>query len=1089
MIKEDESLEAEDREKARKDLRKEAELLANLNHPNIVTVYNVGETDGGTYLCMEYLEQGSLADDLARRDKSGEWPTPKEAAEVVLTLAEALEAVHQKEILHRDLKPGNVLMSKRLADGKVVLKISDFGLARLIKRPPGPAPDRLPTSIGKAKGTPAYMAPEQASGVVVNLKPAADVYALGAILYELLTRRAPYQGARTEILAQVKSRSAEPPRPRKLDRRVPRDLEWICLKSLQHRWQKRYQSARELADELRRFRDNEPVRACPSRLLEPVIWSSKWVQRNPWLSGFIALLLVLSAAGVFGTWYFNYLNGITTKALKGETDAKNAETDAKNKADDQRAKAEALAAIAQKAFSQVLERVGRKPLTATSPLERVPTRLLEDALTFFQSYRSDVDQAPERRFDSARTRRWIGDVMQLLGRNAEAEKAYADALAFCATDGETSPQWRQESAQLHNNRGILYVAKGDAVRAEAEFRTAVGLRRILAKQPPYEPIYRHELALSLENLADLLTKSDKVRRRDEVNSTYKEAVGLLRDLANKFHGEDLPVLGAGTAGLLGSPLGQGPFLSASALFPGRTHGDRKYRWELAECYGAWANLFDDDNNLAVFKDHGKQALDVLDDLAREQPTDFSVRYLQSQNRSVLGQALLDAGGDELPDAERYFKEARDQLKRLSQDFGTVVGGGREIREANEDLQTVALAHADDGDEFAEDGEWHEAETAYGEAIRLLEELSKESSPPQNVQKVLLTGYLSLGNAFVKEGNRDKAEETYNRAYTSFKKLLQKHDKRDPLMKWFREAFGQLATSYRDDGDSLLNDRRYAEAVPPYRKSAALFERMKNDFSQEDFVVQRDLALARDRLARALDGEAELKVGAEGQDGAAAGRKEAAATYRQAYAEFPTSPKGALSSREEAQYEEERGAIAGRLGWCLQKLGEIPQARTALEDAFQHFQEAHRLDEVKPLYADELFECAGYLTEVLLQLEEHEALAAAAKKWREQLAANPAVDFLAAAAFARCIPIAHKDAKLPEAERSRLEQVYASESVGALREWIRKAYDDRKARFDPTLLTGEEKLASLRPFDAFGTLVDERKKASKTLPPNTPSKQP
>jgi serine/threonine-protein kinase len=256
--------------------RQEAEAVARLQHPHVVQIYEIGEQDGRPFLSLEFLEGGSLA-----RQLDGTPRPARTAAGLVETLARAIHAAHRLHIVHRDLKPDNVLLS---ADGTP--KIADFGLAKLLDRTQGQ------TGSGAVMGTPSYMAPEQAFGQSKQIGPAADVYALGAILYELLTGRPPFR-AETALDTVRQVVAEEPVPPARLNPRVPRDLETICLKCLQKPPGKRYAAAQDLAEDLHRFLAGEPIRARPVGPLEKAL---KWVKRRPavaglWASGLLAVLL------------------------------------------------------------------------------------------------------------------------------------------------------------------------------------------------------------------------------------------------------------------------------------------------------------------------------------------------------------------------------------------------------------------------------------------------------------------------------------------------------------------------------------------------------------------------------------------------------------------------------------------------------------------------------------------------------------------------------------------------------------------------------------------------------------------------------
>jgi WD40 repeat protein/serine/threonine protein kinase len=284
--------------------RQEAEAVARLRHLNIVQIYEIGEADGCPYYALEYVEQGSLADRL-RGD-----PQPLEpSARLIETLARAVHYAHRHAIVHRDLKPANILLHKMKEDcggrmsespgcssiifhptATLVPKVSDFGLAkRLDEQASGPR-------SGEVVGTPSYMAPEQAGGKAGPVGPAADVYALGAILYEMLTGRPPFKGA-TALDTVVEVLHEEPVRPGRLRPRLPRDLETICLKCLQKDPRKRYPTALDLAEDLGRFRRGRPILARPVSAPERA-W--KWTRRHPLPAALLAGLVLSIVLGFTG---------------------------------------------------------------------------------------------------------------------------------------------------------------------------------------------------------------------------------------------------------------------------------------------------------------------------------------------------------------------------------------------------------------------------------------------------------------------------------------------------------------------------------------------------------------------------------------------------------------------------------------------------------------------------------------------------------------------------------------------------------------------------------------------------------------------
>ena len=252
--------------------RTEAESAAQLDHPGIVPIFEIGHHDGQHFFSMGYVEGESLAD----RVSEGPLP-PKEAAELLQKISTAMAYAHGRGVIHRDLKPANVLI-----DEQGQPKITDFGLAKKTEA------DSDLTGTGQILGTPAYMPPEQAGGKVDQVGPLADVYSLGAILYCLLTGRPPFQAANPmDALRQVLDR--DPVSVRQLVPTIPRDLETICGKCLSKDPAKRYESAADLADDLQRYLDDQPIIARPAGRVER---ASKWASKQPAIA---AILLTMPA--------------------------------------------------------------------------------------------------------------------------------------------------------------------------------------------------------------------------------------------------------------------------------------------------------------------------------------------------------------------------------------------------------------------------------------------------------------------------------------------------------------------------------------------------------------------------------------------------------------------------------------------------------------------------------------------------------------------------------------------------------------------------------------------------------------------------
>jgi eukaryotic-like serine/threonine-protein kinase len=337
----------------------EAEAVARLRHPNIIQVFEVGEHEGKPFFSLEFCGGGSLETKLR-----GTPLPPTEAAGMVETLARAMQAAHDLQVIHRDLKPANVLL---LEDGTP--RVTDFGLAKKLD-------EAGRTASGAIMGTPSYMAPEQAGGKSKEIGPAADIYALGAILYDCLTGRPPFKAA-TAMDTVLQVISDDPVAPSRLAPRCPRDLETICLKCLRKEPGKRYPSAGALAEDLRRFQAGEPITARPVGRMERG-W--RWCKRNPGVAT-LAVALVLVATVGFGLVTWKWLDAAVARdsAAQAAEEEKRARKDAllaRDAADEQRHRAEAALERAEGAL--YLNRVRQAEQVARAGDRAAAERILDE---------------------------------------------------------------------------------------------------------------------------------------------------------------------------------------------------------------------------------------------------------------------------------------------------------------------------------------------------------------------------------------------------------------------------------------------------------------------------------------------------------------------------------------------------------------------------------------------------------------------------------------------------------------------------------------------------------------------------------------
>ena len=278
-----------------KRFRLEAEAAASLDHPCIVPIYEVGERGGSCYFSMKFVEGGQV-DEVVRREPM----TTRRAAELIVKVARTVHYAHEHGILHRDIKPGNILL-----DGKGEPHLTDFGLARLVET------ESTVTRTMEVLGTPSYMAPEQAVGNNARVTSATDVYGLGAVLYQLLTGQPPFAGGTTYETIKLLL-NTEPRQPRLFNPKIDRDLSTICLKCLEKDPKRRYPSALALAEDLERWAKHEPIQA---RRAGVFTRGKKWVRRNPSIAVMAAMVLALAVPLGVIVWKSEFIRHPVTTGI------------------------------------------------------------------------------------------------------------------------------------------------------------------------------------------------------------------------------------------------------------------------------------------------------------------------------------------------------------------------------------------------------------------------------------------------------------------------------------------------------------------------------------------------------------------------------------------------------------------------------------------------------------------------------------------------------------------------------------------------------------------------------------------------------
>ncbi|HEY7428913.1 MAG TPA: protein kinase [Gemmataceae bacterium] len=489
----------------------EAEAIASLDHPSIVPVYEVGVHQGLPYFSMKLFEGGSLAHRLSA---PGYRPSTREAASLLAATADAVHYAHARGILHRDLKPGNILLD---AQGRP--HVSDFGLAKrsgwadapTVQNGETPVPRAALTVSGAIVGTPSYMAPEQAAGSR-TLTTAADVYGLGAILYELLTGRPPFRGENLfETLRRLQEE--EPSSPRSLNPAVDRDLETICLKCLQKEPTGRYASAHELADDLRRYLAGEPIEARPVGRLER-LW--RWCRRKPVAAGVVlAFAVVIVTAFLRENWHRRQVE----ESLRAEKAAKE--------------KLEKRGQNGRDIISYVCGRLSEDGWGEDPGMQEKRKQLLEKGLAYYRDFLDAPDAEGTAHSELIHTYFRIGDLTAALGKPDQAVEALNRARIAAETLLQLKPDDRDarlELARVLNRLGVLDKREHRNEEALKSYRQAHNLLVALRREAPENNEICGELGVVCNNQGNLYKD---LHQLEEASASYRECVDINRDLSRR----------------------------------------------------------------------------------------------------------------------------------------------------------------------------------------------------------------------------------------------------------------------------------------------------------------------------------------------------------------------------------------------------------------------------------------------------------------------------------------------------------------------------------------------------------------------------
>ena len=754
--------------------RAEAKVLAKLRHPNIVQIYLDGEHDGQSYLVLEYVDGGTLATQV------GEQPQPpRTAAQLIRTLTEAVHAAHKVGIIHRDLKPANILLTQA-----GVPKITDFGLAKRINGQPGD----WHSETGDILGTPSYMSPEQAKGMVGAHGREADVYALGAVLYKLLTGRPPFLGE-NPLDTALQVATVEPVPPRRLQPGLPRDLETICLKCLRKEPRRRYATAETLADDPNRFLNGEPIRARPMGPLERV---TKWAKRRP--AAALLLFVIALASVVAGWWYWQQQRAERARIAQTSSMV--------NEALDEATLLRGQAKVAPGGDLLAWEKtraVARRAesLLGAGDADAETRRRVEDFLVVLTAEESAARNAVAK---MAKDRRMVERLTDIRIQRANLKE---DAFDRAGSDASYTTAFREFG---------MDVEALDPEQAAAQVRAASIRADLVAALDDWAKVRRErKQEADWQRLGAVAQLADTDRWRNQVRAVLsredrREALKKLAESADVT--APLPTLE-----LLGSALGEAGDPEAAVAFLRRVY------WHHPDDF--WINYY-----LGVFlrqmqPPRPKEAIPFL----------TAALALHSQNAAAydqLGIALMEnrdfdeaiAAFQQAIDRKRDFAPAHYHLGYTFLEKKAPGEAVKALREAAQMRPDLAFVHRTLGRALHDLHAYDEAIEAYREAIRLQPDFAE--------------AYDSLGNALKKKGTLDEAIVAYRQAIHFDPKLpeahynlgnaLQEKHAYDEAVAHFREAIrlkSHWAEAYNNLGNALKDQGALDQAIDAYRQAIQL----------------------------------------------------------------------------------------------------------------------------------------------------------------------------------------------------------------------------------------------------------------------------
>ncbi len=635
---------------ARERFVREARAAAGFNHDHIVPLHAVVNPDQGPpYLVLQYVDGKTLG----QRIRAEKRLPPPEAARIALQVADGLVAAHGAGLVHRDIKPGNIILDAAQDRARIM----DFGLVCLRERSGGT------TQEGTLVGTPEYMSPEQVVSPQ-RIDERTDIYSLGVTLYESLTGETPFRGDLHGVLRQILN--DEPAPPRRWSDKIPADLQTICLKAMNKEPGRRYHSASELRDDLARWTRGEPVLARPAGAGERLV---RWCRRKPLVASLTAALVLVFVGG-FG--------GVLWQLLRVEQQRAEADR-ARELADEQRLRAQRHFDKAFTVVDRLLLRVGDKQLAHVPYMDEERRRLLEDALEFYQGFLNESSTDPAIRRETALAHGKAAAIYALLGRDETAEGAWRAALDLQETLVRDFPQtidYRVERAATLRELGRHYFRSTRMPEARASLTQALEVLDGLVRGHPEHRAARRDKVLCYHYLGELCRLT---RRPGDAEQALSQAVSLGQELiaedpgdveAQAHLGRALVALGVYyRADPKRLSQAEASYLAAGVLWEQLIRQDPKnptYREAAASVQNNLGILYSRMDRPADAEKAHLQCAEVQRQLAEDHPDVLDYQVILAKSCNNLGLFYYDS--DQVSKAEGPYREALELYDELARRY-------------------------------------------------------------------------------------------------------------------------------------------------------------------------------------------------------------------------------------------------------------------------------------------------------------------------------------------------------------------------------------------------------------------------------------